>query len=50
VRVLDLGILADSGAGAPDGKAIALRCQPQPQTFRLCTSRLDVGALKVFAC
>jgi TolB protein len=49
VRVLHLGIPADSGVWAPDGKAIAFRCQPQPQTFRLCTSRLDGGALKVFA-
>jgi Tol biopolymer transport system component len=49
LRVLRLGIPADSGAWAPDGKAIAFRCQPQPQTFRLCTSRLDGGALKVFA-
>jgi TolB protein len=53
LRVLRLGILADSGGWGPDGEAIVFRCQPQagpPQAgaFRLCTSRLDGSQLKVF--
>lgn len=53
LRLLRLGILADSGAWAPDGDAITFRCQPQagpPRAgaFRLCTSRLDGSNLKVF--
>jgi Tol biopolymer transport system component len=47
-RVLHLGVRADSGTWAPDGRRIAVRCQPQPGTFRLCTSRLDGSDLKVF--
>jgi TolB protein len=53
LRVLRLGILADSGGWAPDGRAIVFRCQPhagppQAGAFRLCTSRLDGSHLKVF--
>lgn len=48
LRVLRLGILADSPTWAPDGESIAFRCQPQLGTIRLCTSRLDGGDLKLF--
>jgi hypothetical protein len=48
LRALRLGILADSGAWAPDAEAIAFRCYTEPPVFRLCTSRLDGRHRKVF--
>ena len=44
LRVLRLGMLADSGAWAPDGDAITFRCQPQAGPPRPGVPALHVAA------